>query len=247
MVQACTRYQDTIDSCHQLLEKVNLFLADPSLQSHQDVKSAWIKAHVIYSHCEVFRFGNPNVDAWEGKVNAWPMDEGLIDYVSEGYVFHEGNPYARRNIISRGSMPITDDLIAEYQSGADPKAAPMTSITDIESNVTTGFHAIEFLLWGQDLNRNAADSGQRPFTDFVIGDSGTGGNQRRRRDYLSAATRLLIRDLKLMTVDWDPKSGLYTREFNKLPVKQRLDRMVLGLGQPGGTRKSPSSECESRC
>ncbi len=233
VLQAHTRFQDTIVACQELLNSVNAFLADPSEQTHMAAKQAWIKAHENYSHCEVFRFGNPNVDAWEGKVNAWPMDEGLIDYVADGYIFHEGNPFARKNIVAKGVLPITDELIAEFQSGADPKAAPLSSITDIESNVTTGFHAVEFLLWGQDLNRNPTESGQRPFTDFVVGERGTGGSQKRRRDYLSAATRLIISDLRLMTIDWDPGKGIYTSVFNRLPVEQRLDRILLGLGSLG--------------
>ena len=43
--------------------------------------SAWIAARVPYQQTEVYRFGNRIVDDWEGRVNAWPLDEGLIDYV----------------------------------------------------------------------------------------------------------------------------------------------------------------------
>ena len=48
-----------------------------------------------YQQTEVFRFGNPIVDEWEGRVNAWPLDEGLIDYVAACYGGGtDENPYA---------------------------------------------------------------------------------------------------------------------------------------------------------
>lgn len=224
------RYQDSLNASRTLLKVIGQFLKEPSERRLEDAKQAWIKAHCVYSHAEVFRFGNPNVDAWESKVNAWPMDEGLIDYVTSDYVYHEGNPHATRNIIQKETIPITDELISEYQSGADPKAAPVTSITDIESNVTTGFHAIEFLLWGQDQGTETGQTGSRPYTDFVEGEKGTNGFNRRRRNFLIAAARCLCADLQSMVIDWDPKGKLYASRFRKLPVKEQLNRIMLGMG-----------------
>ena len=230
--QARERYVDARRAAEHLLEHVRAFLDEPSEETHAAAKKAWLAAHIAYSHTEVFRFGNPNVDAWEGKVNAWPMDEGLIDYVAPGYIFHEGNPHALDDIIGKGRMPITDEVIAEYQSGQDPKAAPIATatISDIETNVTTGYHAVEFLLWGQDLNAQPTDCGKRPFTDYVLGDGGTNGHCQRRRDYLSAATRQIIADLRFIERDWDPTHQLYARRFAALPVTEQLDRMVVGMG-----------------
>ena len=45
-------------------------------------RAAWIAARPSYQQSEVFRFGNAIVDDWEGRVNAWPLDEGLIDYTA---------------------------------------------------------------------------------------------------------------------------------------------------------------------
>lgn len=230
---AHTRYVDALAGAQNLLEAVRAFLDAPSKETQDAAKAAWLSAHLTYSHTEVFRFGNPNVDAWEGKVNAWPMDEGLIDYVSDGYTFHEGNPFARLNIIVEGRMRIDDDLLAEYQSGADPKQATAGDITDVESNVTCGFHAIEFLLWGQDLEEVPGEGGQRPHTDFVLTGDATAPQPRRRRDYLLAATRLLLSDLRFMTIDWNPRGRLYSKRFAELPVEERLDRMIVGMGSLG--------------
>ena len=227
---AHSRYSESLKSAQLLLKETRDFLKAPSEKSHENLKKAWLTAHLTYSRCEVFRFGNPNVDAWESKVNAWPMDEGLIDYVSEDYLFHEGNPHARRNIIQKGRLPVTDELISEFQSGADPKAAPVTSITDMESNVTTGFHAIEFLLWGQDTGTEQGQSGKRSYTDFLTDERATNGFNDRRRNYLIAAVRLLCADLRRMVIEWDPQGRLYSKVFLELPPEEQARRILLGLG-----------------
>lgn len=230
IVLADARYRDSFAQAQTLLASIRAFLAAPSKETQDAAKDAWLAAHLTYSHTEVLRFGNANVDAWEGHVNAWPMDEGLIDYVADGYVHHEGNPYARKNLIVEGRMIITDELIAEYRDGADPKAASSGNITDVETNVTTGYHAIEFLLWGQDLNEDPRLPGQRSFTDYLRGSEGTHGPTDRRRDYLSAAARLLITDIRFMLFDWDPKKGRYAKALRKEPVQERLRRLTLGMG-----------------
>jgi len=224
------RYQLSYDAAQDLTEVVQEFINAPSPETHAAAKQAWIRAHNVYSQTEVFRFGNPNVDAWEGKVNAWPLDEGYIDYVSDHYVAHVGNPHARHNIIGRTDFPLRDEVIAEYQAGTDPKAAPSERMTDVETNVATGFHAIEFLLWGQDLNDQAPNAGgQRSHTDYLTSEGCTNGNCERRAKYLSAACRVLVKDLQFMVWDWG-KQGRYRREFDALPVDQRLARILTGMG-----------------
>ena len=224
------RYRGSLKVSGDLLDSINEFLKQPTEKNQQAAKQRWLMAHRQYSETEVFRFGNPNVDEWESKVNAWPMDEGLIDYVAEGYVYHQGNDFATANIIGKGKMPITDELLAKYQSGAEEKEAPSSRVSEIETNVTLGFHAVEFLLWGQDLNRNPGDSGKRPHTDYVLGPKGSNRSTKRRRAYLSAVSRRLIQDFRFMINDWDPIKGRYAKTFLKLPVEDRLDRMIIGLG-----------------
>jgi len=230
IVLAHERYQDSRDVARQLTESIKAFVRNPSEETHSTAKNAWIKAHSVYSHTEVFRFGNPNVDEWEMRVNAWPMDEGFLDYVSPSYVADEGNPHALQNLID-SSFQIDDGYIIEARSGADPKAGPKTSFTDAETNVATGYHVIEFLLWGQDLNEEPADAGLRSYTDFLAGPDGTNGNVIRRGQYLLTAATILNRDLFDIIQDWDPvKPTLYSKAFRELPVVERLRRMTLGMG-----------------
>jgi putative iron-regulated protein len=113
----------------------------------------------------------------------------------------------------------------------DPKAGVYRGFTDNETNVATGFHAIEFLLWGQDLNLSPKAVGERPHTDYLLGEEGTGGNMKRRGDYLLAVGGILVSDLLEAVQDWDPENPtLYSKAFRELPLEVRLDRIILGMG-----------------
>ena len=74
-------YEDSLILAKELKETVMVLIAAPTEINLQLAKKAWIAARVPYQQTEAYRFGNAIVDDWEGKVNAWPLDEGLIDYV----------------------------------------------------------------------------------------------------------------------------------------------------------------------
>ena len=156
-----------------------------------------------YQQTEVFRFGNPIVDEWEGKVNAWPLDEGLIDYVDAGYGgATDENPYAALNVIANPSFTLSGGTVDAAEITPELLESTLQEADAIESNVATGYHAIEFLLWGQDLNGTGPGAGNRPWTDYAAGDACTGGNCDRRAAYLKAATDLLISDLEWIVAQW---------------------------------------------
>ena len=107
-------YSDSLATARNLQAAVNDFVTIPSLESLENAKSAWKKACVPYGQTEVFRFGNANVDDWEGQVNAWPLDEGLIDYVEiESYEHEEGNEFSNANIIA-GTEEINVNLLHKF-------------------------------------------------------------------------------------------------------------------------------------
>lgn len=227
---ASARYQDSYDTARLLMDAIREFVTNPSEETHKQAKEAWVVAHKVYSLTEVFRFGNPNVDAWETKVNAWPIDEGFLDYVAPTYSYEGGNPHALYNLIA-SEFFIDDGYIAEARSEMDPKAGVYHGFTDNETNVATGYHTIEFLLWGQDLNQSPKEAGLRPYTDYVLGENGTGGNMDRRRQYLMAISGILLQDLTTAIQDWKTdRPFLYSKVFLDLPVEQQLDRMVMGMG-----------------
>ena len=211
-------FADALHTATVLHELLEAFVNNPSPDTQARAKHAWIEAHAVYSQTEVFRFGNPNVDDWEGRVNAWPMDEGLVDYVANSYEHEEGNPHALENLIA-SDKKIDQQLLRN-----------MHEVAGSEANVATGYHVIEFLLWGQDLNTDPNSGGQRSFTDYLSGDECTHPPCDRRAQYLISVSQLLKQDLEEMVAQWDPQTGSYAKEFSALDNKEQVRRILFGMG-----------------
>ena len=197
------KYSDSLITAKTLQDAVNALIAAPSQETLDAAKAAWIESRVPYQQTEVYRFGNAIVDDWEGKVNAWPLDEGLIDYVDSSYGGpSDENPLNVANVIANPSFEISGKTIDASSITPEFLAETLHEADEVEANVATGYHAIEFLLWGQDLNGTNAGAGARPFTDYAMGDACTGGHCDRRAEYLRAATDLLVSDLEFMAAQW---------------------------------------------
>lgn len=197
------KYADSLATAKTLQSAVNALVANPSAENLQAAKSAWLAARVPYQQTEVYRFGNAIVDDWEGKVNAWPLDEGLIDYVDASYGgATDENAAAVLNVIANPSFVLGGVTVDAATITPALLENTLQEADGVEANVATGYHAIEFLLWGQDLNGHGTGAGNRPWTDYAAGDACTGGNCDRRADYLTAATDLLVSDLTWMTAQW---------------------------------------------
>ena len=223
-------FSDAASTGKQLQTAVDALLANPSEDTLKAAQQAWLAARVPYMQTEVFRFGNPVVDDWEGQLNAWPLDEGLIDYVQGDYQHALGNPGATANIIANREIQIGEDKI-DISEITGEKLASLNELAGSEANVATGYHAIEFLLWGQDLNGTNPGAGQRPVSDFVEGEGCTGGNCDRRRAYLKAATELLVSDLAEMVEQWKAgNDGNYRASLLAEPAKNGLRKMLFGMG-----------------
>ncbi|RBO52854.1 peptidase [Rhodovulum sp. BSW8] len=200
---AAATYGDALTGAERLQAAVDALVAEPSPQALDAARRAWLAARVPYQQSEVFRFGNPIVDDWEGKVNAWPLDEGLIDYVDAGYGGPtDENPLAAVNVIASPQFEISGATVDATEITPDFLAETLHEADGIETNVATGYHAIEFLLWGQDLNGTGPGAGTRPWTDYATGEACTNDNCDRRGAYLKAATDLLVSDLGWMAAQW---------------------------------------------
>lgn len=199
---ALATYEDSLTTATALQQAVAALTASPSDATLQAARDAWKAARVPYQQSEAFRFGNPIVDDWEGRVNSWPLDEGLIDYVSTDYG-NEENQLATLNVIATPKFTLSGTEIDASAITPDLIAKTLHEADGIEANVASGYHAIEFLLWGQDLNGTDPGAGNRPATDFAIGEACTNGNCDRRAAYLQAATDLLVADLTEMVDNWD--------------------------------------------
>jgi putative iron-regulated protein len=226
---ALAGYEDSLKTARTLKEKIDAFLAKPDEASLKAARKAWRAARVPYQQTEAFRFGNKIVDDWEGKVNSWPLDEGLIDYVAGPYKdvtsensLYEANVIANPKIRVGGreidASKITKALLSDVLQEAD----------HVEANVATGYHAIEFLLWGQDLNGTDAGAGNRPATDFDPANC-THGHCERRAEYLRAATNLLLDDLEWMVAQWKP-DGAARKTLTEGREADALVAIFTGLG-----------------
>jgi putative iron-regulated protein len=195
-------YGDSLSTAKALREAVGALVAQPSEETLTAARVAWLAARVPYQQSEAFRFGNPIVDDWEGKVNSWPLDEGLIDYVDPSYGQSEENSLSTLNVIATPTFQLAGKEVDATTITPELISGTLQEADGIEANVASGYHAIEFLLWGQDLNGTGPGAGNRPWTDYANGDACTGGNCDRRAQYLLSATDLLVSDLTYMAGQW---------------------------------------------
>jgi putative iron-regulated protein len=200
-------YQDSYEAAVTLRVALAAFVAAPNETTHQAAKAAWLAAREPYGQTEAFRFyGGPidDADGPEGLINAWPLDEAYVDYV-------EGAPEAGIINNTAGYPTIGPELLASLnQSGA-------------EENVSAGYHAIEFLLWGQDLSADGA--GARPYTDYT-----TAANAERRGQYLLAAAEMLAGHLGELVAAWSPDGDNYRAAFLAQPANESLRQILTGIG-----------------
>lgn len=225
---AAAAYGDSLTTAQTLQRAVEALIAAPSEASLLAARAAWIAARPSYQQTEAYRFGNAIVDDWEGRVNAWPLDEGLIDYVDATYGQNEENELSALNIIATPKFTLSGVEVDATTITPELISGTLQQAGGIEANVASGYHAIEFLLWGQDLNGTGPGTGNRPFTDYVQGEGCTGGNCDRRAAYLSAATTLLIRDLAEMADNW--AEGGAARATIAADPTAALSAMLTGMG-----------------
>ncbi len=223
-------YSDALTTAQTLDKAIAALVANPSEQTLSAAREAWKASRVPYQQSEVFRFGNGIVDDWEGQLNAWPLDEGLIDYVAKDYQHELGNEGANANIVSNKKINVGNKEI-DVAKITPELIADLNELGGSEANVASGYHAIEFLLWGQDLNGTGSGAGDRKFTDFVKGEGCTNGNCDRRADYLTASSQLLINDLQWMEKQWSAtESKNYRSELLAESADNGLRKMLFGMG-----------------
>ena len=225
---ALAKYEDSLTTAQALDKAVDALIAGPSADTLNAAREAWKASRIPYQQTEVYRFGNKIVDDWEGKVNSWPLDEGLIDYVAKSYgtesdenALYTANVIANKEIEINGKKVDASKLTPEFLSGT------LQGAGGVEANVATGYHAIEFLLWGQDLHGTGPGAGERPATDYDLKNC-THGNCDRRAEYLKSASTLLVSDLQEMTDKWTPE-GEAAKHVEADP-KAGLTAILTGMG-----------------
>lgn len=199
-------YSEVLTKAKAMQTAINAFVDAPSDAALTAAKTAWIAAREPYGPSEVYRFYGGPIDAEEvgpeGFINAWPLDENFIDYTRDE---------ANAGIINKtAEVPeITKNVIRDKNE------------SEGERTISTGYHAIEFLLWGQD-SEDPADkkAGERPFTDYT-----TKTNADRRKQYLKLVTEILVEDLESVTKQWEPNQENYAKTFATDP-KDAITKML---------------------
>ena len=200
-------YEDVLAAARTLQASVAAFVKTPSVETLGAARKDWLAAREFYGQTEAFRFyGGPIDDdkGPEGRINAWPMDESFVDGI-QGKA-NSGLVNNRKFAISKKSL-----------SGQNERGG--------EENIATGWHAIEFLLWGQDLSDTGP--GNRNFEDFV---DGKAPNADRRRQYLTVVTELLVDDLGFLVKAWAPGAKNNFRARFEKGGRESVRRMLVGLG-----------------
>ena len=209
---AASSYSQALTDAQSLQASLQAFAAAPSAATMEAAKQAWLQSRESYGVTEIFRLSEGPIDAeegWvadaygalEGQLNAWPLDENMIDYTTTA----DGSTTSGNIIDTKGAFnpgggvvdvaTITSDALANLnENGGD-------------ANVSSGYHAIEFLLWGQDqdydnfaadtVTNGALTAGERPLSDFT-----EDALAARRFEYLNAAVDLLVADLETVSSAW---------------------------------------------
>lgn len=198
-------YEDTLAAARAMQQAIGAFTKAPAAGTLAAARKAWLAARELYGQTEAYRFYGGPVDderGPEGRLNAWPMDEAYVDGV-------QGKPGS--GLVNDRKQPLTRAALMKLNERGG------------EENIATGWHAIEFMLWGQD--RSETGPGNRAFGDFVHAP-----NADRRRQYLNVVTELLVDDLGLLVKAWTPGQKQNYRARFVQGGNESLRRMLVGLG-----------------
>jgi putative iron-regulated protein len=205
---AWASYTDAADAWSTCQHAVDALLAAPSPQTLAAAQQAWLSARIPYQQTEAYRFYGGPIDSVEFLVNTWPIDEAFIESSAGRGIIDDVAHYPE----------LTGELLVRV-NGAEG-----------ETSISTGYHAIEFLLWGRD--ESALGPGARPYTDFVLRQ----GDVRvaRRRRYLLLASALLASQLTALQDAWRPQSDNYRARFLAAPPQRSLAHVLKGMGMLSG-------------
>eukprot|EP00768_Dysnectes_brevis_P000871 gnl/Dysnectes_brevis/11_a15_13465.p2 GENE.gnl/Dysnectes_brevis/11_a15_13465~~gnl/Dysnectes_brevis/11_a15_13465.p2 ORF type:complete len:442 (-),score=-99.86 gnl/Dysnectes_brevis/11_a15_13465:1913-3238(-) len=212
---ATANYSKALQDAKLLQVAIERFTKNPTEITLKNAKNAWLISRESYGETEIFRLANGPIDAedgWvaeqygslEGQINAWPLDENMIDYTTNA-----------KGVVTKGNIIDTKGLFnpgGEESTSVDVTNISVDAITDLnenggDANVATGYHAIEFLLWGQDqdysnfvkdsVTKGPLTAGQRPLSDYT-----TDKNKDRRKAYLNASAQKVVNDLTVIANAW---------------------------------------------
>ena len=192
-----TDYDAVADNLDSLRSEILAFLEEPSTTSMNNVRSAWLLSHSAYELTTLHRYFAVlilneaeilSLFSLQYRMNHWPILPGYIDYVA-GFT----------------DTGIVQDITVALNI---PTLQEQHGIFGL-SEVSLGFHVIEFLLWGENPDqitpRSAAD--YRPVTRLTPAQAESGLeldllSNNRRRQLLLLNTQSLIDDFYTSQALW---------------------------------------------
>lgn len=193
-------YSDCVTEAKKLQTTVREFLAAPDAAKLEAARKAWIAARRPYLQSECYRFYAGPIDDPDGPeplLNSWPLDENFIEAppgsIEPGIIANE-----------RAWPQLTPSIIKSLNQA------------DGEKNVACGWHAVEFLLWGQD--RSATGPGDRKATDYS-----TANHAKRRSQYLQACVDLIVQQMEEMAGEWAPEDPKNYRANYRAVFEEGVD------------------------
>lgn len=254
---ALDSYNASYDDAMKLQKAIHAFADEPNQANLDEAKKIWLMARESYGVTEIFRLSEGPIDAeegWvsdaygnlEGQINAWPLDENLIDYTMDADQKRtSGNIIDSTGVFTPGGKDVTPVDITTIDKDVLSKLNENGS----DENVSAGWHSMEFLLWGQDQDYNnlvedkitngPMVAGQRPLSDFT-----TDKFAKRRLQYLVANADKMLEDIGTVRDAWlkkvDGNKGLYRAAFlgqltgdnseKNIPMEQALRQVFVGMG-----------------
>jgi putative iron-regulated protein len=185
-------YKQCVVTVDHLNQKIEFFIQHVNEDNFYELRQQWINSKQCYSMAEATRFSGTYIDEIDTLINAWPIDELYIDYTLTK---------PKSGIIGNEQINITQSNLFKLNEQQG------------ETNISIGYHAIEFLLWGQDFN--ADGPGERLWTDYS-----ERTDAKRRKTYLITIGALLQSHMNDLLFEWESNP-------NQL---QNIDQIISGLG-----------------
>lgn len=237
LVAAYSDISHAIDQAQQLDQSLANLLAAPSTSTLAAAQQAWRQAYDAYLGTLIYaNLPIQDPKEWHNKgihyertlslLDSWPIEGGYIDYVP-GYPFS--------GIVNDLTLALDEDTLMEQHGFSDPSYASL------------GFHALEFMLWGDDGQRSHDDfiarqntapilmpSEGRPTDEDERPEENTGPviepevqNHMRRRQYLQLLSDQLQNQLRRLQRRWHPSNGHYAQQIQNMSPKQQVYALLI--------------------
>jgi putative iron-regulated protein len=231
-IVAYTSLSDANQAAQTFDSKLASFMYHPNPMSQAEVQQAWRLAYDSFLSSLIFSY-LPIQDPpdWYSQeidykrllmqLDSWPIEGGYIDYIKE---------YPFSGIVNDLTLDIDEETIRSQHGFTDP------------TNASLGYHALEFMLWGNTGQRSTHDFFPQENTAPVP--SSDGGhtsdltnfdtmrqaeardlkpqNHNRRRQYTRLLSELLQKDLHRIQRRWEPSSGYYAKLLQESKAENTL-------------------------